>query len=59
MGCIVLIVVRGARAYFGTSSRYFGKNNMAFHDLDLVKYSNYIKLSKVLSIIKCAKCLTN
>ena len=30
---------------------------MAFRDPDLVKYSNYIKLSKVLSTIKCVKCL--
>ena len=28
MGCIVLIVVGDARAYFGASSRYFGKNSM-------------------------------
>ena len=27
MGCIVLIVVGNARAYFGASSRYFGKNS--------------------------------
>jgi hypothetical protein len=27
MGCIVLIVVGDAGAYFGASSRYFGKNS--------------------------------
>ena len=29
---------------------------MAFRDLDLVKYSNYVKLNKVLNTIKCVKC---
>jgi len=32
---------------------------MAFRDLDLVKHSNYIKLSKVLNTIKCVKCLVD
>ena len=32
---------------------------MAFRDLDLVKYSNYIKLSKVFSTIKYVKYLIN
>ena len=32
---------------------------IAFYNLDLVKYSNYIKLSKVLNTIKYVKCLTD
>ena len=30
VGCIVLIVVRGAQAYFSTNSPYFGKNNITW-----------------------------
>ena len=32
---------------------------IAFRDPDLVKYSNYIKFSKVLSTIECVKCFIN
>ena len=28
---------------------------MAFCDLDLIKYSNYIKFNKVFSVIECVK----
>jgi len=32
---------------------------IAFRDPDLVKHSNYVKLSKVLSTIECVKYLTD
>jgi len=32
---------------------------MAFHNPDLIKRSNYIKFSEVLSAIECVKCLIN
>src|SRR6266702_7977288 len=38
MGCIVLIVVGDARAYSGTSSRYFGKNSNS-HSTTMHMYS--------------------
>ena len=32
---------------------------MAFRDLDLVEYGNYVKLNKVLGTIEYVKCLVD
>ena len=40
MGCIVLIVVGDARAYFGASSRYFGNHSIK-KALILKKYTDF------------------